>query len=79
VGGDVCPVLGFCHEHLPELQKKQAGIEQSGGLHYPHTKLVDMYCWQIGYERGTVNVDASANNTEPGDAPERAIRARTSG
>jgi len=72
-------ILGFCHEHLPELQKEQASIEQSGGLRYPLMKLVDMYFWQIGYERGTVNVDASADNAEPGDAPERAIRVRTSG
>jgi len=46
-------ILGFCHEHLPELQKEQVGIEQSGGLHYPLMKLVDMYFWQLGYEGDT--------------------------
>lgn len=43
-------ILGFCREHLPELQKEQASIEESGGIHYPLMKLVDMYFWQLGYE-----------------------------
>jgi hypothetical protein len=43
-------ILGFCQEHLAELQKEQASIEQSGGFHYPLMKLVDMYFWQLGYE-----------------------------
>jgi len=46
-------ILGFCHEHLPELQKEQASIEESGGLRYPLMKLVDMYFWQLGYEGDT--------------------------
>lgn len=46
-------VLGFCQAHLPELQKKQANIGQSSGVHYPLMKLVDMYFWQIGYEKDT--------------------------
>lgn len=46
-------VLGFCQEHLPELQKEQASIEQNGGVRYPLMKLVDMYFWQIGYEKDT--------------------------
>lgn len=43
--------LDFCREHLPELRDEQTRIEQCGGMHYPLMKLVDMYFWQIGYER----------------------------
>lgn len=43
-------ILGFCHEHLPELQKEQASIERRGGFRYPLMKLVDMYSWHLGYE-----------------------------
>lgn len=43
-------VLKFCREHLRELRKEQAAIEQSGGIRYPLMKLVDMYFWQIGCE-----------------------------
>jgi hypothetical protein len=46
-------VLGFCQEHLPELQKERGSIEQRGGVRYPLMKLVDMYFWQIGYEKDT--------------------------
>jgi hypothetical protein len=43
-------VLRFCREHLDDLRREQASIEQSGGIRYPLMKLVDMYFWQIGYE-----------------------------
>jgi hypothetical protein len=46
-------ILGFCQGHLPELQIEQANIERSSGVRYPLMKLVDMYFWQIGYEKGT--------------------------
>ncbi len=72
-------VLRFCRDNLRDLRKEQTRIERTGGIHYPLMKLVDMYFWQIGYERGMVNADASADNTEPGNAPERAIGAETSG
>ena len=45
-------ILGFCHAHLPELQKEQASIKQRCGLQYPLMKLVDMYFWQLGREAG---------------------------
>jgi len=72
-------VLHFCRDNLRDLREEQTRIERLGGMQYPLMKLVDMYFWQIGYERDTVNADASANNAEPGDAPGRAIRAATSG
>jgi hypothetical protein len=44
-------ILRYCQNHLPELQEEQAGIEQRSGIRYPLMKLVDMYFWQIGYEK----------------------------
>jgi len=72
-------VLHFCRDNLRDLREEQTRIERLGGMQYPLMKLVDMYFWQIGYERDRVNADPSANNAEPGDAPGRAIRAATSG
>lgn len=46
-------ILAYCQMHLPEFQKEQARIEQSSGVRYPLMKLVDMYFWQIGYEKDT--------------------------
>ena len=51
----VALVLDFCQKHLRELCDEQTRIERSGGMHYPLMKLVDMYFWQIGYERGVPN------------------------
>ncbi len=44
-------VLRFCRENFVELKNEQARIEKSGGVYYPLMKLVDMYFWQIGYEK----------------------------
>jgi hypothetical protein len=44
-------VLGFCHKHRRELEREQTRIEEVVGIRYPLMKLVDMYFWQIGYER----------------------------
>ncbi len=44
-------ILRFCQSHLAELQEEQAEIEQQSGIRYPLMKLVDMYFWQIGYEK----------------------------
>jgi len=46
-------VLGFCEENMPELLEEQASIKESSGVFYPLIKLVDMYFWQIGYEKAT--------------------------
>ena len=51
-------ILGFCQQHLPELRKEQVRIEQLGGIRYPLMKLVDMYFWQIGYEKETEALNA---------------------
>jgi len=44
-------VLRFCKYHLAELREEQSRIEVASGVHYPLMKLVDMYFWQIGFER----------------------------
>lgn len=50
-------ILDFCRDHLYDLREEQTRIERSGGMYYPLMKLVDMYFWQIGFERGTTNVE----------------------
>ena len=47
----VARIVRFCREHVRELREEQASIERTGGMRYPLMKLVDMYLWQIGYER----------------------------
>jgi len=44
-------LLRFCQGHLAELQEEQASIERRSGIRYPLMKLVDMYFWQLGYEK----------------------------
>jgi hypothetical protein len=41
----------FCRENLAELHEAQATIEGRSGVRYPLMKLVDMYFWEIGYDR----------------------------
>jgi len=65
-------VLQFCRENLRDLRQEQARIKGTGGIHYPLMKLVDMYFWQIGYERGMVKAGTFPNNAEQSDAPEPA-------
>ncbi len=57
-------VLQFCRDNLRELREEQKRIERSSGKHYPLMKLLDMYFWQIGYERRIVNANASADGAE---------------
>lgn len=47
----VTRVLQFCRDYAADLRNEQAWIGTSGGPHYPVMKLVDMYFWEIGYER----------------------------
>jgi hypothetical protein len=44
-------VLRFCKENLEELRAEQERLATAGGVRYPLMKLVDMYFWQIGYDR----------------------------
>lgn len=44
-------LLAFCSEKLTDLQAEQYALEKAAGFRYPLMKLVDMYFWQIGYER----------------------------
>jgi hypothetical protein len=41
------------------LREQQERIQQSGGMRYPLMKLVDMYFWQIGFERAQSAVRAA--------------------
>jgi hypothetical protein len=43
--------LRFCRNHIAEFREEQARIAREGGMRYPLMKLVDMYFWEIGYER----------------------------
>jgi hypothetical protein len=51
-------LLSFSQENLIDLRQEQARIESSGGVWYPIMKLVDMYFWQIGFERSVMNAGA---------------------
>jgi len=51
-------VLNFCLENLEDLREEQSRIANNCGFHYPVMKLVDMYFWQIGYERATLGPHA---------------------
>jgi hypothetical protein len=53
-------IRAFSIEHLPVLRAEQRRIEGATGVRYPLMKLIDMYFWQIGYER-----DAAADGTPP--------------
>ena len=56
-------LLHFSRDNLRELREEQESIERTGGMRYPLMKLVDMYFWQIGFERSTTNVDATRTST----------------
>jgi hypothetical protein len=44
-------ILDFTHNNLDTLQAEQARIKTKTRCFYPLMKLVDMYFWQVGYER----------------------------
>jgi hypothetical protein len=44
-------ILKFARLNFLELCEEQERIEGIGGIRYPLMKLVDMYFWQIGFER----------------------------
>jgi hypothetical protein len=44
-------LLEFTHANLPALRTEQSRIKSRSGVRYPLMKLVDMYFWQLGYER----------------------------
>jgi hypothetical protein len=51
-------VLRFCKNNLSELRNEQTRIARISGIHYPLMKLLDMYFWQIGFERAKIKEDA---------------------
>jgi hypothetical protein len=44
-------LLSFCRSNLGALREEQERIVCTWRVRYPLMKLVDMYFWQIGYER----------------------------
>jgi hypothetical protein len=51
-------LLEFTHANLPALRAEQSRIKSRSGVRYPVMKLVDMYFWQLGYERDNAKPDA---------------------
>jgi len=51
-------VLRFCQENLPNLRNEQERIMSINGVYYPLMKLVDMYFWQIGFDKRKLKVNA---------------------
>jgi len=47
----ISKVVDFCQANAAELRSQQASLEETCGIRYPIMKLVDMYFWQLGYER----------------------------
>jgi hypothetical protein len=58
-------VVHFCKDNFSELREEQDRIERIGGMRYPLMKLVDMYFWQIGFERGTTDVGVGQTSSLP--------------
>jgi hypothetical protein len=56
----------FCRENLRELREEQTEIERAGGIRYPLMKLLDMYFWQSGFERGARSNEAGAGAAPAG-------------
>jgi hypothetical protein len=52
----------FCRDNLLELREEQARIRRIGGIRYPLMKLVDMFFWQIGFERGSTAIADGAES-----------------
>jgi hypothetical protein len=44
-------LLQFCRNNLTDLRSEQMRIAQSNYVRYPLMKLVDMYFWELGFER----------------------------
>lgn len=44
-------IINFSQTNAAELLSQQALLLETRGLRYPVMKLVDMYFWQLGYER----------------------------
>ena len=60
-------ILEFCGQNFDEIRAEQARIKSVSGLHYPLMKLVDMYFWQIGYERWKALHASAADEPIPPD------------
>jgi hypothetical protein len=49
----IARLLDFTHDNLASLKREQSHINSQSPVRYPIMKLVDMYFWQVGYERAT--------------------------
>jgi hypothetical protein len=47
----ISKIVDFSQANAPELLSQQALLQETSGFRYPVMKLVDMYFWQLGYER----------------------------
>jgi hypothetical protein len=71
-------VLQFTRDNFRELREEQARIDGMARMRYPLMKLVDMYFWEVGFER-SASAEVAADDAEAANTPERVIPARTSG
>lgn len=49
-------VLRFCRDVDAELREEQQEIGKTDRIHYPLMKPIDMYFWQIGFEKSPRNL-----------------------
>jgi hypothetical protein len=49
-------VVDFYRRHRHDFDSLQRSINPTNGIHYPTMKLVDMYFWQIGFEKNSKNL-----------------------
>jgi hypothetical protein len=47
----ISQIIDFSQTNAAELLSQQSSLQETCGLQYPVMKLVDMYFWQLGYER----------------------------
>jgi hypothetical protein len=47
--------LHFCSDNVSDLHEEHQRIQKDSGIEYPLMKLVDMYFWQIGWDRSQEN------------------------
>ena len=56
-------VLHFCQGNFRDLNNARVAIEKTGRVRYPLMKLVDMYFWQIGFDRARRRAARLKNNS----------------
>jgi hypothetical protein len=46
-------VVGFYKDYRDDFESIQQSINRTSGTYYPTMKLIDMYFWQIGFEKNS--------------------------